>query len=136
MRDESTPTPEAGEHAEQPKQQGSWRPRGKDKKPRKRRSDAPPPRDPADIAAEEEAREEADWAQRGQHWQREADEKPRPPRSYRYRKIERKPLVLVGHGVRLRVHQGTLLVQNGFTHYRRSERSSGCSLEPGDFRRE
>jgi CRISPR-associated protein Cas1 len=25
--------------------------------------------------------------------------------------------VLVGHGVRLRVHQGTLLVQNGFTHY-------------------
>jgi CRISP-associated protein Cas1 len=25
--------------------------------------------------------------------------------------------VLVGHGVRLRVHQGTLVVQNGFTHY-------------------
>jgi CRISPR-associated endonuclease Cas1 len=25
--------------------------------------------------------------------------------------------VLVGHGVRLRIHQGTLLVQNGFTHY-------------------
>jgi CRISPR-associated endonuclease Cas1 len=28
-----------------------------------------------------------------------------------------KPLVLTGHGIRLRVDQGTLLVRNGFTHY-------------------
>jgi CRISP-associated protein Cas1 len=28
-----------------------------------------------------------------------------------------KPLVLTGHGIRLRVDQGSLLVRNGFTHY-------------------
>jgi CRISP-associated protein Cas1 len=132
MQDESTSTPEAEEHAQQPKLQGSWQPRGRDKKPRKRRSDASPPRDPADIVAEEEAREEAGWLKRGQHWQREADEKPRSPGAYRYRKVERKPLVLVGHGVRLRVHQGTLLVQNGFTHY--PQKREELRLFPGDRR--
>ena len=132
MQDESTPTPEPEEHAEQPKQRGNGRKRGKEKKPRKRRSDAPPPRGPTGRAVEEQAREEVEWAKRGQHWQREAAEKPRPPSPYRRRKIERKPLVLVGHGVRLRVHQGTLLVQNGFTHY--PQQREELRLFPGDSR--
>ncbi len=60
--------------------------------------------DPAAVAAEEEAREEAAWAQRGRIWEDSAAETPNPPRAYRWRKVEPKPLVLVGHDVRLRVH--------------------------------
>jgi CRISP-associated protein Cas1 len=40
--------------------------------------------------------------------------------------------VLVGHGVRLQVHQGTLLVQNGFTHY--PQKREELRLFPGDSR--
>src|SRR5215208_6948569 len=130
MQDVSTPTPEAEAHAEQPKQPGNQRPGGKGKKLGKKLSDAPPPRDSTSASVEGEAREEAEWAKRGQHWQREAAEKPRPPSPYRRRKIERKPLVLVGHGVRLRVHRGTLLVQNGFTHY--PQQREELRLFPGD----
>ena len=43
-----------------------------------------------------------------------------------------KPLVLVGHGVRLRVQQGTLLVQNGFTHYPQKQEEK--RLFPADRR--
>jgi CRISPR-associated protein Cas1 len=131
MRDESTPTPESGAHAEQPKYRGPGRPRGKkDSKPRKRRRDLPPAKDAATAVSEEEAREEAAWAKRGQLWQGEAAEKPTPPRAYKRRNAERKPLVLVGHGVRLRVHQGTLVVQNGFTHY--PQKREELRLFPGD----
>ena len=132
MQDESTSTPEPEEHAEQPKQRGNGRKIGNEKKPRKRQSDAPPPRHPTGTSVDEETREEAEWARRGQHWQREAAEKPRAPSPYRRRKIERKPLVLVGHGVRLRVHKGTLLVQNGFTHY--PQEREELRLFPGDSR--
>jgi CRISP-associated protein Cas1 len=132
MQDESTPTPEAEEHAEQPKQPGIQRPGGKGKKLGKKLSDAPPPRDATSASVEGEGREETEWTKRGQHWQREAAEKPRSPSPYRRRKIERKPLVLVGHGVRLRVHQGTLLVQNGFTHY--PQQREELRLFPGESR--
>jgi len=132
MQNESTSTPEPEEQAEEPKQRGNKRKRGNEKKPRKRRSDAPPPRYPTGTSVDEETREEAEWARRGQHWQREAAEKPRPPSPYRRRKIERKPLVLVGHGVRLRVHKGTLQVQNGFTHY--PQEREELRLFPGDSR--
>jgi len=84
------------------------------------------------MVAEEEAREDAAWAKRGQVWQNSAAETPKPPRAYRWRNVERKPLVLVGHGVRLRVHQGTLLVQNGFTHY--PQKREELRLFPGDSR--
>ena len=133
MQDESTPTPESGAHAEQPMYRGPGRPRGKkDSKPRKRRRDLPPAPDSATVATEEDAREEAAWAERGQLWQGSATETPSPPRAYRWRKVERKPLVLVGHGVRLRIHQGTLLVQNGFTHY--PQKREELRLFPGDRR--
>ncbi len=133
MQDESTPTPEPGVRGEHPRYRGPGRPRGKkDSKPRKRRRDLPPTSDPAAAAVGKEAREEAAWAERGQLWESVAAQKPSPPRSYRWRKVERKPLVLVGHGVRLRVHQGTLLVQNGFTHY--PQKREELRLFPGDRR--
>lgn len=133
MQDESTPTPEARAQEQPTQGRRRGRPRGKkDSKPRKRRRDLPPAPDPAAAAAEEEAREEAAWAERGQLWQGSTSETPNPPRAYRWRKVERKPLVLVGHGVRLRVHQGTLLVQNGFTHY--PQKREEPRLFPGDSR--
>src|SRR5829696_9219968 len=134
MHDESTPTPESGAQREQPAQgRRRGRPRGKkDSKPRKRRHDLPPAQDPAVVAAEEEAREEVAWAQRGQLWESSAAETPNPPRAYVRRNAECKPLVLVGHGVRLRVHQGSLLVQNGFTHY--PQEREELRLFPGDRR--
>jgi hypothetical protein len=42
----------------------------------------------------------------------------------------RKPLALVGHGVRLRAHQGTTLVRNGFTRY--PQKREDLRLFPGD----
>jgi CRISPR-associated endonuclease Cas1 len=131
MRDESTPAPEPRAQTAQPTPgRGRGRPIGsKDKKPRKRRRDLPPAQDPETIVAQEEAREEADWAKRGQFWQGSAADTPNPPRAY-VRKTQRKPLVLVGHGVRLRIHQGTLLVHNGFTHY--PQKREELRLFPGD----
>jgi CRISPR-associated protein Cas1 len=130
MHDEST-TPEPGAHGEQPEGHRRGRPRGKkDSKPRKRRRDLPPAKDAANAVFEEEVREEAAWAKRGQFWQGEAAEKPTPPRAYKRRNAERKPMVLVGHGVRLRVHQGSLVVQNGFTHY--PQKREELRLFPGD----
>jgi CRISP-associated protein Cas1 len=54
------------------------------------------------------------WAERSEHWTGLPTEGRRhgpPPRK------NEKPLVLTGHGIRLRVDQGSLLVRNGFTHY-------------------
>ncbi len=117
MQYESTSTPEPRAQEEQSEYRGPGRPRGrKDSKPRKRRRDLPPTQDLAATVAQEEAHEEGAWARRGRLWEDAAPETPSLPRAYA-RKTERKSLVLVGHGVRLRVHQGTLLVQNGFTHY-------------------
>lgn len=131
MRDESTPAPESRAHDHQPEGRRRGRPRGKkDSKPRKRRRDLHRAQDAATAASEEEAYEEAAWAKRGQLWQGEAAEKPTPPRAYKRRNAERKPLVLVGHGVRLRVHQGALVVQNGFTHY--PQKREELRLFPGD----
>lgn len=54
------------------------------------------------------------WAERCQHWASPTVAEKRrgaPPRR------THKPLVLTGHGLGLRVEQGTLLVKDGFTHY-------------------
>ena len=56
----------------------------------------------------------------------------RPSYGIQVAQLGRKPLELVGHGVRLRVHQGTLLVQNGFTHY--PQKREELRLFPGDRR--
>jgi CRISP-associated protein Cas1 len=54
------------------------------------------------------------WAERCEFWTGLPTEGRRhgpPPRR------NDKPLMLTGHGIRLRVHQGSLLVRNGFTHH-------------------
>ncbi|MGA8709084.1 MAG: hypothetical protein WB646_19085 [Steroidobacteraceae bacterium] len=55
-----------------------------------------------------------EWADSSAHWQQQAAWRPRHP--HQKRKV-RNPLVLGGHGVRLRIDRGSLFVQNGFTHY-------------------
>ncbi len=76
------------------------------------------PHDPNPPVVVQEEDEETAWAERGRYWEGVADESPAssPPRRRR-RGTEPKPLVLNGHGVNLRVHQGSLVIRNGFTHY-------------------
>ena len=54
----------------------------------------------------------------------------RPRKPVFYRRQERKPLVLAGHGLRLRIHRGTLVVTHGFTHYPQKAREQ--RFFPGD----
>jgi CRISPR-associated protein Cas1 len=58
--------------------------------------------------------DDAEWAERSAYWQEQAAWTPRHPNQKRR---HRNPLVLGGHGVRLRIDRGSLFVQNGFTHY-------------------
>jgi CRISPR-associated endonuclease Cas1 len=58
--------------------------------------------------------DDTEWADHSAFWQQQATWRPRAPRQKR--KV-RSPLVLGGHGVRLRIDGGSLFVQNGFTHY-------------------
>jgi CRISP-associated protein Cas1 len=60
------------------------------------------------------ASDDTEWADRSEHWQQQSVWKPRHPHQKRK---HRNPLILGGHGVRLRIDRGSLLVQNGFTHY-------------------
>jgi CRISP-associated protein Cas1 len=55
------------------------------------------------------------WAERCAYWQLEPT-KPPPSRRWRFNPI-RSPLMLTGHGIRLRVDHGALVVRDGFTHY-------------------
>ena len=57
----------------------------------------------------------SDWANRGAYWVKKTNPTPQYKPSKRHSK--HKPLVLSGHGLRLSVHCGTLLIQCGFTHY-------------------
>lgn len=90
------------------------------------------PADPNLIATREDDEETA-WAERGRYWEDSAGDTPVPasPKKKR-RRAEPKPLVLNGHGVRLRIYQGALVVQNGFTHYPQERQE--IRLFPGDQR--
>ncbi len=55
------------------------------------------------------------WAERGEYWQKKLN--PVPQYKARKRRIIHRPLVLSGHGIRLNVDCGTLLIKCGFTHY-------------------
>ena len=54
------------------------------------------------------------WTVRNEHW---LDQSHRALTSRAARERPREPLVLCGHGVKLSVHHGALIVRNGFTHY-------------------
>lgn len=54
------------------------------------------------------------WAERGEYWRQlnvEVKQRGRKPR------FLHQPLILTGHGIKIRVDRGTLLIRNGFTHY-------------------
>ena len=59
--------------------------------------------------------DDAAWAERGDYWLKKLN--PVPQYKARKRRFIHKPLVLSGHGVRLRIDRGTLLITCGFTHY-------------------
>jgi CRISP-associated protein Cas1 len=69
------------------------------------------------------------WADRSSYWQCRIN---LVPSQSRRKHGHRPPLILSGHGLRLRVDHGTLLVQNGFTHY--PQRREEYRLFPGDWR--
>ena len=69
------------------------------------------------------------WSARCTHWLENPDTTPRT-RSKRH--PDRQQLILSGHGVRLRVDHGTLLIQDGFTHY--PQKRKEFRLFPGDWR--
>jgi CRISP-associated protein Cas1 len=54
------------------------------------------------------------WRDRCEYWSELPTEKKHRGRPARH---SVRPLILTGHGVRLKVDQGCLLVRNGFTHY-------------------
>jgi CRISPR-associated endonuclease Cas1 len=68
------------------------------------------------------------WAERAGYWSEQADPEVAEPTVYR--RQERRPLVLAGHGLRLRIHRGTLFVTHGFTHYPQKAREQ--RFFPGD----
>lgn len=55
------------------------------------------------------------WASRGDYWIRKVN--PVPQYKARKRRIIHRPLVLSGHGIRMNVDYGTLLIRCGFSHY-------------------
>jgi len=61
-----------------------------------------------------------EWSERADHWI-QATHKVKP-RLGRAKRKERHPLVLTGHGVRLRINGGSLEVCDGFTHYPQKRR--------------
>lgn len=71
--------------------------------------------------------DDLDWPARSEYWRNYQPARTRGrPRKFNYRG----PLILCGHGVRLRVNHGTLLVQNGFTHY--PQKTEEIRYFPGD----
>ncbi len=90
------------------------------------------PADPNPAPSREDDEETA-WAERGRYWEEASGDTPVPSSSKKKRRrADPKPLVLNGHGVRLRIHQGSLVVQNGFTHY--PQKRQELRLFPGDRR--
>jgi CRISP-associated protein Cas1 len=63
---------------------------------------------------EEELTRGQNWHLRSALWQSQTSQSPLKSRR---RRVERKPLVLTGHGVSLRVDNGALFVKDGRTHY-------------------
>ena len=55
------------------------------------------------------------WAERGDYWQKKLN--PVPQYKARKRRVIHRALVLSGHGIRLNVDYGTLVIKCGFTHY-------------------
>src|ERR1700688_2537240 len=68
----------------------------------------------ADWASTAKDLDDTAWRDRRGYWTAPPTERKRRSRPARH---SDQPLILTGHGIRLRVDQGCLLVKNGFTHY-------------------
>jgi CRISP-associated protein Cas1 len=68
------------------------------------------------------------WAERCGYWIDIPAEKPRW--GHRVTRHAHKPLILTGHGMRLNIDNGALVVRNGFTHYPQKQEQS--RFFPGD----
>ena len=66
----------------------------------------------AEVSASES--DDRNWAERSEYWIKKSKSKKR---GFSRRAGVRQVLILSGHGVRLRVDRGTLLVQDGLTYY-------------------
>ena len=69
-----------------------------------------------------------EWSIRGDYWINKLN--PTPKYKARKRRKIHKPLVLSGHGIRLNVNAGTLLITCGFTHY--PQKREEYRFFPGD----
>ncbi|MGI8824131.1 MAG: CRISPR-associated endonuclease Cas1 [Chloroflexota bacterium] len=71
------------------------------------------------AAAEPDALDDGDdaWAIRAEYWAAPQHEPAPRPTAFGPIRVERKALVLNGHGVQIRIQNGALVVRNGFTHY-------------------
>ncbi len=80
------------------------------------------------AAEEDDGADDVLWAKRARYWQ--GDDDPPSEEAVFYRRQERQPLVLAGHGLRLSIHRGALVVRHGFTHYPQKARED--RYFPGD----
>src|SRR5262245_24237618 len=55
-----------------------------------------------------------EYAERCAYWLAKSKERPK---NWRIRRRDRRPVILAGHGVSLRIDRGTLLIRNGLTHF-------------------
>src|SRR5262249_13777235 len=91
-----------------------------------------PPKPKPQLGPEDDPLDDDElWAARAKYWQSIEAESP-ARKNANVRRIERRPLVLTGHGVQLRLDRGTLFVRNGFTHYPQTREE--WRLFPGDWR--
>jgi CRISP-associated protein Cas1 len=67
-----------------------------------------------DVAIANSESDEADWAERNELW-RQLAEAEKPKRKLRQRNPS--PLILNGHGVAMRIENGSLVIRDGFTHH-------------------
>ena len=70
--------------------------------------------------------DDTEWAERSEYW------RTFQPVTRGRRKLirHREPLIISGHGARIRVDRNTLLIRNGFTHY--PQKLDEIRLFPGD----
>lgn len=71
------------------------------------------------------------WAKQADYWQKGSRSRAKKD-SRRFRKSEPQPMVLTGHGVKLRIDRGALVVRNGFTHH--PQQQEEFRIFPGDPR--
>lgn len=72
------------------------------------------------------------WAERAKYWEGKISDQTPWVKVLGRGTRQRLPLVLTGHGIRLRVERGALIVQNGFRYY--PQKRQEWRLFPGEWR--